>query len=163
MGHDHAEDLTFDIGTAQQLPATLAATRHLTLTLLELDASAGTATFEMHNPDAQPDEMVSGLIEQNEESVEDVNRRRDRLHLPEKPVPVDTETKTVETIAATLHEKLLIGDRVWTVSAIDLAGVTLTPGHDHEAHTLLNEVEGLDYQPATIAVAEAAGAIDDAI
>ncbi|HET6151699.1 MAG TPA: hypothetical protein VFE15_02020 [Marmoricola sp.] len=162
MGHDHADDLTLEIGTPTRLPATLT-TRHLSLTLVGLDASAGTATLELHNPEAEPDSMVGELIEQNEGNVEDANRRRDLLHLPEKPIPIDTETMAVESIAASLHEKLLIGDRVWTVSAIDTARVTLTPGRDHEKHSLRNDIEAGDYQPETIAMAERATVLDEGI
>lgn len=151
--HD-VEPLTFQQGDAKSLPHTLSTTRHLTLTLMDFDPAAGTATFELHNPEAQPDEMVSGLIEQNLESVERANGWRDKLHLPEKTVPVDTSTNAVETLHCSLGEKLQIGDRVWTVTAITADSVALTPGADHEAHTLANKVEDLEYSPEAIAIAQ---------
>jgi hypothetical protein len=41
--------------------------------------------------------------------------------------------------------------------------VRLTPGHDHEAHTLVNEVEDLEYGRAATAAAETLNVVDDAI
>lgn len=146
--------LLFHAGDTHALPHTLSGTRHLTVTLLGFDASAGTAAFELRNPDAQPDEMVSELIEQNREEAEASNAWRDKLHLPDRAVPVDTSTMPVETVSCTLHERLQIGDRVWTVTSIAPDGVTLTPGRDHEAHTLANEVADLEYSPEGIAIAE---------
>jgi hypothetical protein len=40
--------------------------------------------------------------------------------------------------------------------------VTLTPGHDHETRTLVNEVEDLEYGPTGVAIAEKLNAIDEA-
>jgi len=155
--------LIFRRGDVKALPDTLSATRHLTLTLIASDASAGTATFELHNPEAQPDGMVGSLIEESFEEVEAANEWRDRVHLPEKAVPVDTETLPVETLHCRLHEKLQVGNRRWTVTDIGADQVTLTPGHDHETHTLANEAEDLAYGPTGIAVAEKLNAIDDAL
>lgn len=155
--------LVFRLGDVVALPDTLSATRHLTLTLLAVDDAAGSATFELHNPGARSDSMVGGLIEENLEEVEAANEWRDRVHLPEKAVPVDTETMPVETLHCRLHEKLQIGDRRWTVT--DIAGdhVTLTPGHDHETRTVVNEAEDLAYGPTGTALAEKLNGIDEAL
>lgn len=157
------EALIFRRGDVKALPHTLSATRHLTLTLVDLDASAGSATFELHNPEAQPDGLVGDLIEENVEDVQAANAWRDNVHLPEKAVPVDTETLAVETLHCRLHEKLQIGDRRWTVTDIAADQVTLTPGHDHETDTLVNEAERVEYGPTGIAIAETLNAIDQAL
>jgi hypothetical protein len=149
-------------GEPQALPHTLAETRHLTLTVVDVDADAGTAVLELHNPEAEPDEMVAALIEENAENAEEANQRRERFHLPEKPVPVDTSTMRVETIHCRVHEKLQIGDRLWTVTDVAADRVTLTPGHDHEAHNLVNELEDLEYTKG-IPVAEDLNVIDEAL
>lgn len=160
----HKEDtLTFRRGDVKTLPHTLSQTRHLTLALTEFSATAGTAVFELHNPEAQPDTMVAGLVEENAEDVEAANRRRDRLHLPEKPVPVDVSTMPTEELHCQLHEKLQIGDRVWVVTGIDADQVTLTPEHDHETHSLVNEAEDLGYEPGGIAAAEKLNTLDEGL
>ena len=158
-----AESLIFRRGDVKALPDTLSATRHLTLELVDVDASAGSATFELRNPEAQPDDMVGDLIEEAVEDAETANEWRDKVHLPERAVPVDTETMAVETLHCRLHEKLQMGDRRWTLTEISADRVTLTPGHDHEAHTLVNEAEGLEYGPTGIAVAETLNAIDEVL
>lgn len=163
MTQHGAEALTFERGDVRTLPHTLSETRHLTLALVDFDAGAGTAIFELRNPEAQPDGMVGDLIEERFEDVEAANEWRDKLHLPEEAVPVDTSTMPVETLDCRLHEKLQIGDRLWTVSDIAADRVTLTPGHDHETHTVVNEVEDLEYGPTTIAIAEKLNAIDEAL
>jgi transcriptional/translational regulatory protein YebC/TACO1 len=132
------------------------------LTLLGHDQDAGTAEFELHNPEAEPDNLVSEVIEQEAERVERSNERRDKLHFPEKPLPVDTSTEARETIHARLHEKLQIGDRVWTVTDIASEFVTLSPGHDHESHTLANELEDVEYTSG-LKVAEDLNTIDTAL
>ncbi|MCW2783757.1 MAG: hypothetical protein JWP74_274 [Marmoricola sp.] len=161
--HHEEESLVFSVGDVKSLPHTLAQTHHLTLTLHKVSATEGTAEFELHNPEAKPDAMVSGLTEANSEDVERQNRWRDDLHLPEKAVPVDTSTVAVEVIHAKLHEKLQIGDRVWSISEISAEGVTLTPGHDYEAHTLVNAAIEEPYQPEAIAAEERLGEIDGAL
>ena len=162
MTQHGAGSLVFQRGDVKALPDTLAETRHLTLTLIAMDAAAGSATFELHNPEAEPDSMVGDLIEERSEDVEAANEWRDRVHLPEKALPVDTETMPVETLHCRLHEKLQVGDRRWTVTDIAADRVTLTPGHDHEAPTLVNEVEDLEYGPTAIALAEKLNGIDGA-
>lgn len=157
--HD-AETLILQPGKARSLPHTMSATRRLTLTLVGVDANANTATLELHNPEAQPNEIVGGLIEENLVDVEAKNKWRDRLHLRELAVPVDTVTMAVEVLHCALHERLLIGDRVWTVTDIGDKGVTLTAGRDHEAHTLVNEVERLENSPEVIGFAEGLGSLD---
>jgi hypothetical protein len=160
MGQHDAENITFKLGDAKTFPHSLAAEHELTFTLLEFSAAEDTVTFQLHNPEAKHDEMVGGLIWDNLESVENSNRWRDRLHLPEKPIPVDTFTLPVAYIHGKLHEKFQIGDRVWTVSEIGPDSVTLTPGHDYEAHTLANEVAELPYTREGSALAEGLGEID---
>src|SRR5437588_8735899 len=103
--HPH-EALTFAIGEVKALPHTLSETRHLTLTLTGVNAVEGTADFELHNPEAQPDDMAAGLVWENAVNAVEGNQWRDRLHLPEKTVPVDTSTMPVVAIHAALHEKL---------------------------------------------------------
>jgi len=105
--------------------------------------------------------MVGALIEENAENVEMANEHRDKWHLPEKPVPVDTSTEPVETLHCRLHERLQIGDRVWTITEISADGVTVTPGHDHEARNLANELEDLEYTESTGMSADL-NVIDDA-
>jgi hypothetical protein len=161
MTERSAEALTFQRGERKALPHTLSETRHLTLTMVSFDADAGTADFDLHNPEAEPDKMVAALIEQNAEHAEKGNERRDKLHLPETAVPVDTSTVPVETLHCRLHEKLQIGDRLWTVTGIDADGVTLTPGHDHEADTLANKLEDVEYTGG-LSVAEDLNTIDEA-
>jgi hypothetical protein len=163
MALHEEESLTFRQGDEKALPHTLSETRHLTLTLIDFSASAGTAVFELHNPEAQQDELVGGLISENEEDVEDTNRWRDKLRLPEKPVPVDVSTKQIEELHCQLHEKLQIGDRVWVVTEITADQVKLTPGRDHEAHSLVNAAEDLEYQPAAIAGEQDLNTIDKAL
>jgi hypothetical protein len=163
MTQHGTEALIFQRGDVKALPDTLSGTRHLTLALIDIDASAGSATFELHNPEAQPDAMVGDLIEERLEDVVAANERRDKLHLPEKAVSVDTATMPIETLHCRLHEKLQVGDRLWTVTDIGADRVTLTPGHDHETHTLVNEVEDLEYGPAGIAIAEKLNGIDEAL
>lgn len=77
---------------------------------------------------------MSGLVEEAVADAEASNEWRDKLHLPETPVPVDTSTVATQTLECRLHEKLNIGGRVWTVTTIAADQVTLTPGHDHERH-----------------------------
>lgn len=77
-----------------------------------------------HNPEAQPDGIVGDLIEESFEDVEAANEWRDKLHLPEKAVPVDTSTVPIETLHCRLHEKLQVGDRLWTVTDIAADRVT---------------------------------------
>ena len=163
MTHHSTDTLTFQRGDVKALPDTLSETRHLTLALIDIDSDSGSATFELRNPEAQPDAMVGDLIEQRLEEVEAANARRDKVHLPEKAVPVDTSTMPVETLHCRLHEKLQVGDRLWTVTDIAADRVTLTPGHDHETHGLVNEVEDLEYEPETIAIAEKLNGIDEAL
>ena len=152
--------LTFHLGDVKALPHTLSKTRHLTLKLTACDDAAATATFELHNPEAQPDAMVAALIEQNAENVEATNGWRDKLHVPEKAVPVDTSTMTVETLHCRLHERLQVGDRVWTVASVAADAVTLTPGEDHEARTFMNEVRDTEFGPGATAIAEGLGTVD---
>jgi hypothetical protein len=160
----HGTDaLTFQPGDVKPLPDTLSHTRHLTLALVDIDASVGTATFELHNPEARPDTMVGDLIEERLEDVEATNEWRDKLHLPVKAVPVDTSTSPIETLHCRLHEKLQVGDRLWTVTEIGPHQVTLTPGHDHETRTLVNDVDDLEYGPEGIAIAEKLNGIDEAL
>ena len=156
-----AEAITFQRGDEKSLPHTLTKTRHLTLKLVDYDAAAETAILELHNPEAEPNEMVGALIEENAENVEMANEHRDKWHLPEKPVPVDTSTEPVETLHCRLHERLQIGDRVWTITEISADGVTVTPGHDHEARNLANELEDLEYTESTGMSADL-NVIDDA-
>lgn len=163
MTQPGTETLIFERGDVKALPDTLAGTRHLTLTLIDIDPGAGTATFELDNPEAEPDEMVADLIEERLEDVEAANEWRDRVHLPEKAVPVDTETMPRATLRCRLHEKLEIGDRRWTVTDVAADHVTLTPGHDHETHTLVNEVEDAEYSRTAIALAEKLNGIDEAL
>jgi hypothetical protein len=163
MAHDEGEDLVFRRGDVKALPHTLSQTRHLTLTLTDVSADDGTAVFQLHNPEAEPDRMAGDLIRANLEEVEEANRRRDRLDLPEKPVPVDTSTMPVEVLRCRTGEKLLIGDRTWKVAEISADHVTLTPGHDHEAHSPANAAEELEYGPAGIAVAEALNTLDEGL
>lgn len=145
MGQHEAESITFKLGDVKSFPHSLAGEHPLTFTLVELSAAEETATFQLHNPEAKHDEMVGGLIWENLEDVENGNRWRDKLHLPDKPIPVDTYTIPVAAIHGRLHEKFQIGDRVWTLSKIGPDSVTLTPGHDYEAHTLFNDVAELPY------------------
>jgi hypothetical protein len=112
-----------------------------------INAVEGTADFEFRNPEAEPDEMVDGLIEENRRDAERSNHWRDDLRLPEMTVPVDASTEAVELIHARLHEKLQIGDRVWSIREIAADSVTLMPGHHHEAHTLLHAADDVAYQP----------------
>jgi hypothetical protein len=133
----------------------------LTLRLVEYDVDAETAVLQLHNPEAEPNEMVGALIEENAENVEKANEHRDKWHLPEKPVPVDTSTEPLETLQCRLHEKLQIGDRVWTITDISADGVTLTPGHDHESHNVVNELEDLEYTRGT-GISADLNVIDDA-
>ncbi|MCW2753186.1 MAG: hypothetical protein JWQ32_597 [Marmoricola sp.] len=163
MAHDNDEALDFKVGDVKTLHHTLSLTHHLTLALIALNAAEGTADFELHNPDAEPDVMVGGLIAANAQDVERGNRRRDDLRLPEKAVPIDTSTAAVEVIRGKLGEKLQIGDRVWSISEISSEGVTLTPGHDYEAHTFLNTLTGEPYQPEALAAEERLGEIDSAL
>jgi hypothetical protein len=162
MAERGTEAVSFRRGEPQELPHTLAETRHLTLMLVDYDVDAGTAILELHNPEAEPNEMVAALIEENAKKVEETNQRREKLHLPEKTVPVDTSTGRVEKIRCRLHEKLQIGDRLWTVTSIAADAVTLTPGHDHEAHTWVNELEDLEYTKG-IPVAGDLNTIDEAL
>lgn len=162
MAQHEAEALVLRRGEAKALPHTLSQTRHLTLALIDTDAASGTATFELHNPEAQPDERVGGLVEEAVEDVEGTNEWRDRLHLPEKAVPVDTSTVPDEQLNCRLHEKLQIGDRVWTVTDIAADRVTLTPGRDHEADTLSNKIEDVGYESPGVVAAEALNTIDEA-
>lgn len=157
------ESLTFRRGDVKALPHTLSETRHLTLALVDFSASAGTAVFELHNPEAQQDQMVSGLVSENAEDVEDTNRWRDKLHLPEKAVPVDVSTMSTEELHCHLHEKLQVGDRVWVVTEVAEDQVTLTPGHDHETHSLINEAEDLEYRPGAIATEEGLNTLDEGL
>ncbi|RNM16627.1 hypothetical protein [Nocardioides pocheonensis] len=159
----HDEDLVFRRGDVRSLPHTLSQTRHLTLTLVDLDAADGTAEFELHNPEAEPDPIAGDLIRENLDEVEEANRRRDRLDLPEKPAPVDTSTMSVEVLRCRVGEKLLIGDRVWRVAEISADQVTLRPGHDHETHSLVNTAEELEYGPEGIALAEALNTLDEGL
>jgi hypothetical protein len=162
MTRHEAEALVLQRGEAKPLPHTLSETRHLTLALIDTDPAAGTATFELHNPEAQPDERVGDLVEEAVEDAEASNEWRDKLHLPEKPVPVDTSTVTTEQLDCRLHEKLQIGDRVWAVTDIAADRVTLTPGRDHEADTLSNKIEDVGYEGPGVNAAEALNTIDDA-
>lgn len=163
MGHHDEDSLTFRVGDVKSLPHTLSQTHHLTLALIKMSAEEETADFELHNPEASRDPMVAGLIDANSVAVAREDRWRDELHLPEKAIPVDTSTEAVVVIRSKLHERLQIGDRVWSVSAIGTETVTLTPGHDYEAHTVVNAAAELEYQPEAIAVEERLGAIDSAI
>ncbi len=163
MDHHHDDDLTFSIGEVKSLPHTLAETRHLTLGLTEVDPVEGTAVFELHNPEAEGDVTVAGLIEQEVQDVEHANRWRDKLHVPELSVPIDTSTMATATIHVKLHERLRIGDRVWKVEAISAEAVTLRPGHDFEAHTLVNEPEDFGYSTEGIALAERLNVIDEGL
>lgn len=159
MHHHDPEAMTFKLGDANTFPHSLAGEHTLTFTLVDFNAAKDTVTFQLHNPEAKHDEMIGGLIWENLESVESANRWRDRLHIPEKPVPVDTYTMPVALIHGKLHEKLQIGDRVWTVSTIGPESVTLTPGHDYEAPTLLNDVADLPYSSGASAIEEASDEI----
>lgn len=159
MGQDETEDIIFKLGDVKTFPHSLAGEHPLTFTLVEFSADKDTVVFQLHNPEAKHDEMVGGLIWENLESVENSNRWRDKLHLPEKTIPVDTYTLKVATIHGKLHEKFQIGDRVWRVAEIGTDSVTLTPGHDYEAHTLLNDVVELPYSGAATAVEEGLGDI----
>jgi hypothetical protein len=111
MTQQDAKALTFRRGEEQALPHTLSKARHLTLRLVDVDADNSTCMFELRNPEAEPDDTVGALIEQNAEDVEKTNARRDKFHLPEKALPVDTSTKPAETLHCRLHEQLQIGDR----------------------------------------------------
>jgi hypothetical protein len=156
------DTLTFRHGEQKTLPHTLATTRHLTLTLVDSDADAHTAVFELHNPEAEPNQMVGALIEQHAENAENANERRDKLHLLEKAVPVDTSTVPMETIHCRLHEKLQIGDRLWTVTDIAVDNVTVRAGHDNEADTLVNKLEDVEYTGG-ITAAQSLNVIDEAL
>ncbi len=160
MAQQESDVVVLSLGEHSALPHTLSTTRHLSLTLLACDAGSGTATLELHNPEAQPDSTVSGLVEEAIEDVDAANERRDKLHLPEKAVPVDTSTVPVQRLDCRLHEKLQIGDRVWTLTDIATDRVTLTPGHDHEAHTLVNKIEDLEYGAPVIDAADALNSVD---
>ncbi len=163
MDHHHDDDLTFSIGEVKALPHTLAERRDFTVTLTASDPGENTAVFEFHNPEAKSDSLVEGLIEEELDSVEAANRWRDALHVPERAVPVDTSTVAVATYRVKLHERLRIGDRVWKVEAISAEGVTLRPGHDFEAHTLVNQPEDFGYSTEGIAIAEKLNAIDEGL
>jgi hypothetical protein len=160
--HDD-EALVFRRGDVKALPHTLAQTRHLTLTLTDVSAADGTAIFELHNPEAEPDRLAGDLIRENLEDVEEANRWRDRLDLPEKAVPVDSSTMPVEVLHCTVGEKLMIGDRTWKVAEVSGDQVTLTPGHDHETHSLVNSAEEVEYGPAGIAIAETLSTLDEGL
>lgn len=157
------DQLTFGRGDVKALPHTLSLTRHLTLTLVDVNASAGTAVFELHNPEAQADDLAGALIQENAEDVNEANRWRDKLRLPEKPVPVDTSTMPVEVLHCRLHEKLQLGDRVWVVTEIASDSVTLTPRHDHETRSMINAAEEEPYSPEAIALAETLNQIDEGL
>jgi hypothetical protein len=163
MTEHQAEAVTVRAGEAQDLHDTLPGDATLTVSLVSTDPGAGTATLDLHNPAAEPDEMVAGLIEEHEADVESTNEWRDRLHLPEKAVPVDVSTARVERIECTLHEKLLIGIRQWRVTEIAADSVTLIPGHDHETHTLVNEAEDLAYGPTATTLAEDLNTLDEGL
>jgi hypothetical protein len=160
MAQHEQEALVFQRGDEKSLPHTLSATRHLTVTLVEYDAMAETAVFDLHNPEAEPDSTVSCLVEEAVDDVESANEWRDRLHLPEKAVPVDTMTARTLRLNCTLDEKLEIGDRVWTVTEIAAGGVTLTPGRDHESHSLINKAEDAEYEEPVINAAQKINRID---
>jgi hypothetical protein len=159
----HDERLTFHRGEEHALPHTLSLTRHLTLTLADVDAADGTVVFELHNPDAEPDDLVEGLIEQNVADAETTNRHRDLFGLPEKPVPVDTSTEQTETLRVKLHEKLQVGDRVWQLTEISGDSATLSPGRDSESRSLVNSVEDLAYSPTAVKIEEGIAGLDDII
>jgi hypothetical protein len=159
MGQHDAEGITFKLGDAKSFPHSLAGEHPLTFTLVDFSAAEDTVTFQLHNPEAKHDEMVGGLIWENLESVENANRWRDKLHIPDKPIPVDVYTMPVAVIHGKLHEKFQIGDRVWKVSEIGPDSVTLTPGHDYEAHTLFNDVAELPYSGGASAPEEGLGEI----
>lgn len=145
MAQHEVEALILRPGDATPLPDTLSKTRHLSLVLVSTDARDGTATFELRNPEAEPDSTVAALVDEAVEDVETANAHRETFHLPEKAVPVDTSTAPRQTLNCTLEEKLQIGDRVWTVTEIADDQVTLTPGKDHETHTLVTKIEELMY------------------
>jgi hypothetical protein len=132
MTQHEDEALVFGPGDLKALPHTLSQTRPLTLALIDWSEAEGTAVFELHNPDAQQDSMVGELIAENEQEVEKTNRWRDKLHLPEKAIPVDTFTMPTEVLHCKLHQKLQVGDQVWVVTDISADQVTVTPGHHHE-------------------------------
>lgn len=163
MGHHDVQTLTFRVGEVRLLPHTLSQIHHLSLELIEASVSESSVVFELHNPEAEPDTMVGGLVEANLEDVERANRWREKAHLPDKPIPVDTSTLAVVVVRGKLHEKLQIGDRAWTISAVAADGVTLTLGHDYETHTLINIAAELEYQPEAIALEGQLGAVDNAI
>jgi hypothetical protein len=112
------------------------------LRLVDVDADDSTCTFELRNPEAEPDDTVGALIEENAEEVEEINARRRTFHLPEKAVPVDTSTERAETLHCRLHEKLQIGD--------------------HEDGSLVNEAEEMEYTKGTT-IAEDLNTIDEAL
>ena len=162
MTQQDAGALTFHHGEERALPHTLSKARHLTLRLVDVDADDSTCTFELRNPEAEPDDTVGALIEQNAEEVEEIDARRRKFHLPEKAVPVDTSTERAETLHCRLHEKLQIGDRLWTITDIAADSATVTPGRDHEDGTLVNEAEDLEYTKGTT-IAEDLNTIDEAL
>jgi hypothetical protein len=163
MAQRESNTLVLSRGEAKALVHTLSTTRHLSLALIACDAGSETATFELRNPEAEPDSTVSGLVEEAVEDVDTANEWRDKFHLPEKAVPVDTSTVPVQRLECRLHEKLQIGDRVWTLSEIGTDRVALTPGHDHEDHTLVNKVEDLEYSAPVINAADALNAVDEVL
>jgi hypothetical protein len=163
MTHQRGETITVDRGEARALPATLAGTRSLSMRVVSTDPAAGTAVLELHNPQAEPDALVSGLIQQNVEDVGASNRLRDKLHLPEKAVPVDTSTAAVEELHCRVGERLRVGDRVWEVSAVTDGDVTLTAGRDQEADSLLNKVEDEEYAPEVLAAADRLNRLDQGL
>jgi hypothetical protein len=163
MSQHAGESVTFHRGEGKTLPDTMAAAPSMTLTVVSTDAEAKTATLELRNPEAEPDSMISDLVEDHLEDAESVNKWRDRLHLPEEPVPVDTSTQADEMIHCHLHERLQIGDRVWKVTAISEDAVTLTPGHDYETDSLVNKVERAGYSEQGTAVAQALTRVDEAL
>jgi hypothetical protein len=155
-----ADQLVLRHGEEKSLPHTLSTTRHLTLVLIDADPGAGTATLELRNPEAEPDAIVSGLVEEAVEDVEGANDWREKLHLPEKAVPVDSSTAKSQRLVCKLDEKLEIGDRVWTVTDIAEGQVTLSPGRDRESDTLINKIEDLAYGRPAIDAAEKLDTID---
>lgn len=163
MAQQESDDLALIRGDVTALPHTLSTTRHLSLELVSCDAGSGTASFDLRNPEAKPDSTVSGLVEEAIADVDAANERRDKFHLPEKAVPVDTSTVPVQRLECRLHEKLQIGDRVWTLTDIGTDRVMLTPGHDREAHTLVNKIEDLEYSAPVINAADTLNTADEAL
>lgn len=158
-----SEAVTFLLGEATSLPHTASLTHQLTLTLTEVDAAAGTAVLALSNPGAAPDRMVEGLYEEHLDDVDRENRVLDKLHLPERPVPVDLSTEAAGELRVKLHEKLQLGDRVWKVSALTSDSVSLTPGHDYESHSAVNDAVLEGYSPEFVAIAEKLGTIDETL